>query len=191
MYKGFFWYSPNENKLISYKTECDRFGRELNVLEKSFDFDNENEVLSVWTSFPKEIKKFKPYNYYPRGKVDFDRGKAIITINPTLNRCEIIELIIKEFNIGWAKRIITINNSNMYDYIMPYKATKCNLCGKIFDYWDYEENFELNFKINGLYSKYNCHHVNLNLCIDCISRFDNLIDYILNQCEINPIIETQ
>ena len=94
MYKGFFWYSPNEKKLISYKTECDRFGQELNVLEKSFDFDNENEVLSAWTSFPKEIKKFKPYNYYPRGKVYFDKGKAIITINPVLNRCEIIELII-------------------------------------------------------------------------------------------------
>lgn len=189
MVKGIFWYLPHENRLISYKVECDRYGRELNSTEKTCDFGNEYEILKAWIQFPDSVKKFKPYNYYPRGKVDFKKGKAIITINPVLDKLEIIDLIIKEFNIGWVKRIFTVDNSSKYDFLMLYKPKKCNLCGKIFDCWDYEENFNFNKNIDSLYSKYSFNRINLNLCIGCIEDFDKLLDYILSQCKINPISE--
>ena len=50
--------------------------------------------------------------------------------------------------------------------------------------WDMQEDFCLNRHI-GYGSKYDYNFLQLNLCCDC---FDRLLDHIIPQCKINPII---
>lgn len=58
------------------------------------------------------------------------------------------------------------------------------MCAKEFDMWDEQQNCKIDF--NFFYgSKHDGDRIRCNLCCDC---FDNLVDnYILPQCEINPI----
>ena len=61
---------------------------------------------------------------------------------------------------------------------------KCSICGKPFDMWDMQEDFCLNRHI-GYGSKYDNNILQLNLCCGC---FDKLLDHIIPQCKINPIM---
>ena len=59
----------------------------------------------------------------------------------------------------------------------------CNMCGKTFNFWDNHENFCLERSV-GFGSKYDLHHIRLNLCCGC---FDKVIDWIIPQCKHDPI----
>ena len=61
----------------------------------------------------------------------------------------------------------------------------CNMCGKKFDYWDFEENCRFDHRF-GFGSKYDCYHLDLNLCCECTSK---VLDWLLPQCKINPMTE--
>lgn len=60
----------------------------------------------------------------------------------------------------------------------------CSICGKEFDMWDMQEDFCLERNI-GYGSKYDSCILRLNFCCSC---FDNLLDKILPQCKINPVV---
>ena len=66
-----------------------------------------------------------------------------------------------------------------------FKNKVCNMCGKSFGEWDYQENFCFDYHI-GYDSKYDLNRLRLNLCIEC---FDKVLDFIIPQCEINPLSE--
>ena len=61
----------------------------------------------------------------------------------------------------------------------------CNMCGKKFDYWDFEENFRFDHRF-GFGSKYDFYHLELNLCCECTGK---VLDWLLPQCKINPMTE--
>ena len=63
----------------------------------------------------------------------------------------------------------------------------CNMCGKTFDYWDHEENISFDHFI-GYGSIHDMHRIQLNLCCKC---FDKVVDWIVPQCEVNPMTEYQ
>lgn len=60
----------------------------------------------------------------------------------------------------------------------------CNVCGKPFNEWDNQEDFNLHYII-GYGSRYDGGRLNLDFCCEC---FDNFLDYILPQCSL-PAIE--
>ena len=59
----------------------------------------------------------------------------------------------------------------------------CNMCGKDFDRLDERGNLGFHYKV-GYGSVYDGEDINLDLCCDC---FDELIEYIVTKCKINPI----
>ncbi|MBE6618199.1 MAG: hypothetical protein E7626_00260 [Ruminococcaceae bacterium] len=65
------------------------------------------------------------------------------------------------------------------------EAKICNMCGKVFDFWDTNENFCFDCYI-GYGSSYDLQRLRLNLCCDC---FDKVLDWMLPQCKINPMTE--
>lgn len=67
----------------------------------------------------------------------------------------------------------------------------CNICGEEFDMGYEQEKFGLHHKIrlhyNGVHDgKYDMIKVDLNMCCNCS---DELLDYILSQCKINPLAD--
>ena len=123
LYKGIFWIVDRDdftnNDLYLFKILTNRNG---DVLSSYGDLnskkgDNYNHRLT-WAVLPKELTHNKPYNYYPRGRVEIKNDTAIIFINPLLDRENILNYIEKEYNlnktnIGYIK--IIIDNSKHYE----------------------------------------------------------------------------
>lgn len=77
------------------------------------------------------------------------------------------------------------DGSKHYEYLIDFESTRCNMCGELFDEWDYQENFGFDYHI-GYGLRYDLNRIKLNLCCSC---FDKVLDFILPQCEINPLSE--
>ena len=187
LFKGIFWYVPGEHELIAIKVKCDNKGlaqEHINYSSKSGEnFNHKTE----WLKLPKSITKNYRYNYYPRGRVEIRNGKATIFFNPVLNRFDIHELIAEKFGLNGSGVMVreVADGSKHYEYLVDFEPTTCNMCGKVFDEWDYQENFCFDYHI-GYGSKYDLNRLKLNLCIDC---FDKVLDFILPQCKTNPLEE--
>lgn len=187
LFKGIFWYVPGEHKLIAIKVKCDNKGlaqEPINYSSKSGEnFNHKTE----WSKLPKSITKNYPYNYYPRSRIEIRNGKATIFFNPVLNRFDIHELIAEKFGLNGSGVMVreVADGSKHYEYLVDFEPTTCNMCGKVFDEWDYQEDFCFDYHI-GYGSKYDLNRLKLNLCIDC---FDKVLDFILQQCKTNPLEE--
>lgn len=57
----------------------------------------------------------------------------------------------------------------------------CNLCGKEFNIWDYEENFQIHTLL-GYGTAYDGDELHLRLCRDCMNE-------IIEDCYFSPIVE--
>lgn len=185
--KGIFWYEPNEHKLFTVKVRCNEKGIALEpVIYSSKSGENFNHKVE-WAKLPKEITNGNPYNYYPRGRVEVKKGKVKIFLHPVLNRFDIEHFILEEFEI-LGKRITVQeipDGSKHYEYLIDFEPTRCNMCGKLFDEWDYQEKFSFKSYI-GYGSKYDLNKIDLNLCCSC---FDKVMDFIIPQCKIIPLEE--
>ena len=58
----------------------------------------------------------KPYNYYPRGRVEIGKGKAVLWLNPRLAANDTVELIKKEFELGGGSIIICVKPDHSKHY---------------------------------------------------------------------------
>lgn len=185
IYKGIFWYVPDEHKLIAVKFACDENGNTLDNINYYSESGEKFNYKTEWSKLHKSITNNKPYNYYPRGRVEIKKGEATIFFNPALNRFAIHNLIMSEFDLV-GKRIIVkevADSSKKYEHLIDFEPTKCTMCGKVFDSWDYQENLCFDHLI-GYGSKYDGGILKLNLCIEC---FDKVLDFILPQCKTNPL----
>lgn len=59
----------------------------------------------------------------------------------------------------------------------------CNVCGKEFDVFDKQENFNIHTGEIGYGSRYDGDSINLDMCCDC---FDKLMEDLIPKCKINP-----
>ena len=98
-YKGLFWLI--DEQLICKKIRCDLSG---NVLDSSETLTakngkNDNHKI-VWDTLPHSITHGKPYNYYPRGRVEIRNSEAMIFLNPQLCTDNVIKAVKTEFNLS-------------------------------------------------------------------------------------------
>ena len=63
------------------------------------------------------------------------------------------------------------------------KQIVCNKCGKPFDIWDKQENFQI-YRNLGYGTKYDGSKLDLNLCCNCMEE-------LVDGCWINPIIDIE
>ena len=62
--------------------------------------DNYNHKQTWETYVPAGLRRGKPYNYYPRGRVEIkEKSKAKIFLNPDIATDEIITYIIEKFKL--------------------------------------------------------------------------------------------
>lgn len=107
---GIFWYIDDEDELLCYP-----FGSvdSPNGIAKSGDTYNHKKL---WEDLKPKGSKV-PYNYYPRGRVDWDRlGRPTIFLNPNINE-RIVIRIKMEFGIRG-----TDDCKVQYDYSNHYKC---------------------------------------------------------------------
>lgn len=120
LYKGIFWVkdTSNPDKNLCFKIECNSEGIPIDgLLLNSKNGETYNHKL-LWERLPKSITENKPYNYYPRGRVEIHNGVAKIFCNGNINNSEIINFLKNEFNLTPHNRIkaikIITDNSNHY-----------------------------------------------------------------------------
>ncbi len=102
--RGVFWIVDNE--LLAFPFINDSYG----VSKSGLTYNHEK----LW----KELKVGKniPYNYYPRGRVEFSSsGRPIVWMNPNIDEDEFIPKIKTEFGLRENPRI-------NYDFSEHYKC---------------------------------------------------------------------
>jgi hypothetical protein len=115
MRKGLFWVVQTENEeceLYTYSVSCNRNGiketdQHAYNSRKGDSFSHEATWPLLVEKMPQKIRN-KPWNYFPRGRVEIANGKATVYYNPVLtDRKEMKESIIREFKlIGLLVRFV-------------------------------------------------------------------------------------
>lgn len=98
LYKGVFWVI--DHQIVSEKVVCDECGNM--ILEETRGFQTEtwsNNHKKIWSKWPRVITQGKPYNYFPRGRIEIRNKKAVIFLNPAICSEEIIQMIKTEFEL--------------------------------------------------------------------------------------------
>lgn len=123
LYKGVFWIVDLENTYNNsnycFTIPSDEYGNvqadDLYLNAKSGTTYNHEKL---WNTLSKRMTQGKPFNYYPRGRVEIQNGKATIYLNPNINTKEIVKFLVDEFNLternGIKKIIIHSDGSNHY-----------------------------------------------------------------------------
>lgn len=115
-FKGIFWIKP-PCELVALKVKCDFCGNLLddipgNMLSKSGkNFNHKN----AWNTLPKSATDRKPFNYYPRGRVEIKNGKATVFSNYLTD--ELKQKIIDIFFLSTENTVFKIDNSAHYTYL--------------------------------------------------------------------------
>lgn len=102
-FKGPFWViadSIHDILIGNYVLLCEK---ELCTYEGKIDRSRPNRKEQTheqaWKKFKSNYYNL-PYNYFPRGRVEVYQGKAYINLNSILNKPQIINDIIKEYQIS-------------------------------------------------------------------------------------------
>ena len=119
--KGLFWLVKNDDEkfeLFCVKILCYRDGESLERIETGVCESEKLNHERAWSKLDKAVTQGKPYNYYPRGRVEIKKGKATVYLNPTLNEEAIVEKICRSFGLTRENGIvdIRIKNDNSWHY---------------------------------------------------------------------------
>lgn len=121
MQKGIFWYL-SKKEFIIVSVACNENGKAEKQAVFSSKSGNNFNHKAEWAKLSKRVTRGRPYNYYPRGRVEIYEKSIKIFLNTDINRKEIIEEIIKRFDLSDVKREIKVINdgSSHYRYIKKY-----------------------------------------------------------------------
>lgn len=95
--KGIFWFTPDNDYQIIYldvPTDSTFIGNSKNGLT----YTHEKTWKYLVTNQPNYIKN-KPWNYYPRGRVELINMTARVFLNPNINIEKCQKEIIDKFNL--------------------------------------------------------------------------------------------
>ena len=121
--KGIFWIVDTteleHNAPYCVRIPCTPSGQSTKMdsshLAKSGDTYNHERY---WASMPKSLTKGKPFNNYPRGRVEIAHGKATIYLNPHIATDEVVDYIKATFGLtdqnGVTKVLVKVDGSNHY-----------------------------------------------------------------------------
>ena len=106
LYRGIFWIPDIDNIYDSdlyFQIPCDSDGNvELNfhvdAQKSSKGTDNYNHK-NLWATLPKKLTNNKPFDYYPRGRVEIHHGIATIYHSPHIPQEDLKSWIIDKFNL--------------------------------------------------------------------------------------------
>ncbi len=97
MCKGLFWWI--DGKLISKTLAPDA----PNVSHRN-----------VWATLPSHITSGLPFDYYPRGRVELRRGRAIVFLSPYICTQEVLSETLREFGLEGISTEMKADGSHHY-----------------------------------------------------------------------------
>ena len=123
LYKGIFWIVDTDNLEANndycFQIPCDSFG---NVLDNGLNLNAKNGMTYnhklVWKELPSSFTHNKPFNYYPRGRVELSNGNVRIYLNQNIATEEVKQYLIKQFNLlqhnGIKKVSLNVDGNEHY-----------------------------------------------------------------------------
>lgn len=106
--RGVFWVLDDTNELLAYPFQSDKY---ISGISKSGVTYNHKKL---WDEI-KPNGNNKPYNYYPRGRVDFsNKGVPTIWINSNINLKNFLPEIRIKFGLTNEDVIVKYDNSEHY-----------------------------------------------------------------------------
>ena len=77
-----------------------------------------DQKIAAWEEHvPAAFRNGKPYNYYPRGRVEIkEKGKAKIFLNPDIATDEIVAYIVEKFRLQYREVKVIADGSKHYHY---------------------------------------------------------------------------
>lgn len=122
VYKGVFWMTDNRQEGYIFRIPCDCEGNVVGQAEyqlNSKNGQNYNHKL-LWASLPKLLTQGKPFDYFPRGRVEIRNSHATVYLNPDINIESIQEYLISQFGLSIENGIMSVrfvsDGSNHYKY---------------------------------------------------------------------------
>lgn len=123
--KGIFWIADRKNlqnnEPYLFRIPVDSVGVPCFLTpipplnSKNGDHYNHKKTWEEYVSA--ELRGGKPYNYYPRGRVEIkEKGKAKIFLNPDIATEEIIAYIVEEFRLQCREVKVIADGSRHYQY---------------------------------------------------------------------------
>ena len=102
--KGIFWVKDVDDIYgtgLFFPINCDINGEVQNDLDYNFSSNNGRTYNheKLWKKLSPKITDNKKYDYYPRGRVEINRGKAIIYCSPYIACDELKDWCIDKFNL--------------------------------------------------------------------------------------------
>ena len=125
MKKGIFWIVDRENlknnEPYLFRIPVDPVGVPCPLTHipplNSKHGDNYNHKQTWEEYVSSELRNGKPYDYYPRGRVEIkDKGKAKIFFNPDIATEEIIAYIVEKFRLQRREVKVIADGSKYYHY---------------------------------------------------------------------------
>lgn len=124
MKKGIFWcrdFDTNHPKLIIAAVPCDKNGLTNETVAFSAKSGENFNHKAEWSKLDKSITQGKPFNYYPRGRVEIRNGRATIFLNPDIHSEPVLRRIFDAFEIaehsGLKSTRIQRDGSRHYRYL--------------------------------------------------------------------------
>ena len=123
--KGIFWIVDRENlknnEPYLFRIPVDLAGVPCPLMSipllNSKHGDNYNHKQTWEEYVPAELRGGKPYDYYPRGRVEIkEKGKAKIFLNPDIATEEIIAYIVEKFRLQHREVKVIADGSKHYHY---------------------------------------------------------------------------
>lgn len=102
MRKGIFWCANLDTEcpeLITVSAACDKNGDSKELVRFSSKSGNNFNHRPEWERLDRSITAGRPFNYYPRGRVEIKNGKATVFLNPAINKECIVYRIMDAFEL--------------------------------------------------------------------------------------------
>lgn len=97
MKKGIFWRTDSDTEcpeLITVSATCDKNGDSKEPVRFSSKSGNNFNHRLEWERLDRSITAGRPFNYYPRGRVEIKNGKATVFLNPVINKeCVVLRIM--------------------------------------------------------------------------------------------------
>lgn len=123
--KGIFWIVNRENlennEPFLFRIPVDCAGAPCYLTPSprpnSKHGDNYNHMLTWDQYVPEELRRCKPYDWYPRGRVEIkEKGRATIFLNPDIATDEIIAYVKEKFRLQHREVKVVADGSKHYGY---------------------------------------------------------------------------
>lgn len=122
LYKGVFWITAAQSEQYFFRNPCNSMGDITGATEYplcSKDGTNYNHKI-LWSLLSKALTQNKPFDYFPRGRVEIRNAKATVYLNPDINTEEVQSYTIGIFGLLKENGIDTVRfvsyGSNHYKY---------------------------------------------------------------------------